>query len=370
MPGGACARSSGDWSACRSWSSVFWFLGLLLCVIPGIFLWVALSVSAPALVLERGTVFGSMGRSRRLVTNLWWRTFGILLLAALVSFVVALVVEIPILIVGVGSAFATGIGSTDGDYVLAQLLTAVASIIAGALTYPFAASVSTLLYVDMRMRKEGLDIELMRAAAGPHRRTSTAGTVRPVRAAAGVSWPLDVPIDVGRQEAADAARRELSKAIYDDARPSIPQQVLNWVVQTISDAINALVGAAPGGIASVLALVAVIVVVVIVVTRRVGRLRRSETADVPVFVGRLRSAADYRAAADAAAPRGRLGRGCAPAVPGHRAEPRGARRPRPAPGAHCGRGGGRGGTSDAHVRPRPAGCRDLVRRRRLRQPPA
>jgi hypothetical protein len=144
--------------------SVFWFLGLLLCVIPGIFLWVALSVSAPALVLERGTVFGSMGRSRRLVTNLWWRTFGILLLTALVSFVVALVVEIPILIVGVGSAFATGIGSTDGDYVLAQLLTAVASIIAGALTYPFVASVSSLLYVDMRMRKEGLDIELMRAA--------------------------------------------------------------------------------------------------------------------------------------------------------------------------------------------------------------
>jgi hypothetical protein len=119
-----------------------------------------------------------------------------------------------------------------------------------------------------------------------------------------VSWPVQVPIDVGRQEGADAARRELSKAIYGDARPSIPQQFLNWVVRTISDAINALVGAAPGGIASVLALVAVIVVVVIVVTRRVGRLRRSETADVPVFVGRLRSAADYRAAADAAAAEG------------------------------------------------------------------
>jgi len=38
----------------------------------------------------------------------------------------------------------------------------IGGILAGALTYPFTASVGTLLYVDMRMRKEGLDIELMR----------------------------------------------------------------------------------------------------------------------------------------------------------------------------------------------------------------
>ena len=144
-----------------------WILGLVLCVIPGIYLYVAFAISSPALVLERGKVFASMGRSRRLVETKWWRTFGILLLTALISGVVAFVVEIPFLIVGGGSLFASaasGGASPNGDYVLLTLLTTLAGIVAGALTYPFAASVATLLYVDMRMRKEGLDIELMRAA--------------------------------------------------------------------------------------------------------------------------------------------------------------------------------------------------------------
>ena len=61
-------------------------------------------------------------------------------------------------------ATASAGGSANSDYVLLQLLTTLGGIVAGALTYPFAASVATLLYVDLRMRKEGLDIELMRAA--------------------------------------------------------------------------------------------------------------------------------------------------------------------------------------------------------------
>ena len=146
-------------------SGLFIGLGALLCVIPGIYLYAALAVSAPALILERGKVFGSMGRSRHLVTDKWWRTFGILLLTVIISSIVSFVVEIPFLLAGGGSILFGGLDSVDTNYVLLQALTTIGGIVAGAVTYPFAASVTTLMYVDLRMRKEGLDIELMRAAA-------------------------------------------------------------------------------------------------------------------------------------------------------------------------------------------------------------
>jgi hypothetical protein len=119
-----------------------------------------------------------------------------------------------------------------------------------------------------------------------------------------VSWLLDVPVDVGRGEAAAAARRELSKAVYADARPSIPQVVLTWVLQKLAELLSKAASAAPGGALGLVALLAIVALVAVVVIRRVGGLRRAETDDVPVFVGRPRSAADYRAAADAAAAQG------------------------------------------------------------------
>lgn len=146
-------------------SGLFIALGAIFCLIPGIYLYAALAVSAPALILERGKVFGSMGRSRHLVTDKWWRTFGILLLTAIISSIVSFVVEIPFLLAGGGSILFGGLDSVDSNYVLLQALTTIGGIVAGAVTYPFAASVTTLMYVDLRMRKEGLDIELMRAAA-------------------------------------------------------------------------------------------------------------------------------------------------------------------------------------------------------------
>jgi Domain of unknown function (DUF4129) len=119
-----------------------------------------------------------------------------------------------------------------------------------------------------------------------------------------VRLPLDVPIDIGRSDAADAARSELSKAVYAADRPSLQQRVIQWVLDQIGKALDALSSVAPGGILGLLVLVAIVVGVVILVLRRTGPLQRSSAGDVPLFVGRLRSAAEYRAAADAAAAAG------------------------------------------------------------------
>ena len=42
---------------------------------------------------------------------------------------------------------------------------AVGSIIAGAITQPISAGVTVLLYVDLRMRREGLDLALQTATS-------------------------------------------------------------------------------------------------------------------------------------------------------------------------------------------------------------
>ena len=43
------------------------------------------------------------------------------------------------------------------------LVSQIGSVLSGAILYPLTAAVTALLYIDLRMRTEGLDIELMRA---------------------------------------------------------------------------------------------------------------------------------------------------------------------------------------------------------------
>jgi hypothetical protein len=54
---------------------------------------------------------------------------------------------------------------------------AVGTILANTVTLPFAAAVAVLVYVDQRMRREALDLELARAAGlVPTGQSATPGT--------------------------------------------------------------------------------------------------------------------------------------------------------------------------------------------------
>ena len=58
---------------------------------------------------------------------------------------------------------------------VALAITAVAAILASVLTTPFTASVVALLYIDLRIRREGLDVELARAAESAAAAAGTGG---------------------------------------------------------------------------------------------------------------------------------------------------------------------------------------------------
>ena len=96
-------------------------------------------------------------------------------------------------------------------------------------------------------------------AAGPRR----AGT-----------WSLPTAAPVGRGEAADAARRELSKGVYHADDPSPVQRVIDRVSHWLSNLLDQAAGAAPGGSAGLLVLVLLIAALIALVFWRVGPLRR------------------------------------------------------------------------------------------------
>jgi hypothetical protein len=117
--------------------------GLILLVIPGIYIGVRLAISIEALVVEgrRGTE--AMGRSWGLVGGHWWHAFGTLVVGGLLTAIVNAVITAPF---GNTSWFVQGV------------VAAVATVI----TMPYGVLVGVLLYLDLRARKENLTLETLR----------------------------------------------------------------------------------------------------------------------------------------------------------------------------------------------------------------
>jgi hypothetical protein len=129
----------------------------------GVYLYVRISLASAALVLEKASVRSALTRSSVLVKGDWWRVFGILLLVQLISYVVSQVLVIPFAIIGGISLFTN---PDEGGVTALFLLVQVGSGLASFLIGPFTSGARALLYVDRRMRAEGLDLTLQAAARG------------------------------------------------------------------------------------------------------------------------------------------------------------------------------------------------------------
>jgi glycerophosphoryl diester phosphodiesterase family protein len=132
-------------------------LGFMLMVIPGIILGVGLALAIPAVVLEPGrSASGALSRSWELTRGSRWRIFGlgIVLFVLLYIPVVAISGLVAVLLPrGAGPSFAASSTSTI-----------VALAIGGMIQlfiYPLFYCVLTVTYYDLRVRKEGFDLELL-----------------------------------------------------------------------------------------------------------------------------------------------------------------------------------------------------------------
>jgi hypothetical protein len=129
----------------------------LFLLAPGIYLYVAWSVAMPALLGERLGVIRALGRSHALVRGRFWPCAGVIVLAFLLMFIVALVLL---------AVLAALVGSSDNDTVL-FVEQGVSTLIANALVLPFQVAVTVVLYIDLRVRKEGFDVQLLAHSLEP-----------------------------------------------------------------------------------------------------------------------------------------------------------------------------------------------------------
>lgn len=131
------------------------FIALIL---PGIWLAVAWSVALAVLLVEGVRGRRALGRSFKLVRGRWWPTFGILI----VAYLLILVVQIAL-----GALVAAAILGGGTDSVAAgALLSSLVNTIAYVVTTPLLAAVIAVMYFDLRVRKEGLDLALLSEQIG------------------------------------------------------------------------------------------------------------------------------------------------------------------------------------------------------------
>ncbi len=168
-----------------AWVSILYFfgvlLGALLIVLPGIWVAVAWSVVYPVVLVEDVRGRRALGRSRRLVRGRWWASFAVLLLGFLLAF-----------IVGAIFGFVFGVLSAVNESLGFLIVTStVANLLASVVTTPFQAALVTVLYFDLRVRKEGFDLQLLAQRIGVPRPAEGFPTQPGVRPPS--PWALPAP---------------------------------------------------------------------------------------------------------------------------------------------------------------------------------
>lgn len=136
--------------------------GILIITIP-VVIWVVIrwSVATPALFAEELGPARALRRSWQLVSGEWWRTLGILLVVGIMTSVIQSVLGF------LFGGLAAVLPGLDTD--LHAALSTSATQLASAVVTPLLPIAVTLLYFDMRVRKEGYDLDELarRAAQGP-----------------------------------------------------------------------------------------------------------------------------------------------------------------------------------------------------------
>lgn len=145
---------------------LFGVVGGLGMLVLGAWLWIKLAFVPLAIVLERRTLPESVRRAWLLVRGRFWRTFGILVLISVIVQTAGSVVTAPF---SLAAGFTGALVNPTGDLetglglLLGINLVAVAiGAVVGAVGAVLLAAAASLVYIDARMRDEGLDLDLQR----------------------------------------------------------------------------------------------------------------------------------------------------------------------------------------------------------------
>jgi hypothetical protein len=116
-------------------------LGFIALIVPAIYLGICWSLIYPVMIVEHRFGMVALSRSRQLVSGAWWKTLGIVLVAALIATIPAVVLRM----------------LWSSIPVLGPLVTATTSSIAGA----YSLAMVVIYYFDRRCRIEDFDLRLL-----------------------------------------------------------------------------------------------------------------------------------------------------------------------------------------------------------------
>jgi hypothetical protein len=157
-------RTSLRYSA-RRLASVLWILvlggvltilGLVFCIVPGVYLYAAFAVALPVLMTEGLRGSKALSRSRDLVGGRWWPTFAIVILGSILASIVGFVFGLLLAVASLANA----------GGVTAFVFGTLSGTLTAMITTPFKAAYTVVLYVDLRVRKEAFDLQLLARQIG------------------------------------------------------------------------------------------------------------------------------------------------------------------------------------------------------------
>lgn len=133
------------------YSIVIAFGGILL-LIPGIYLAVSCGLFMQIVTIEEIGAWSALKRSRELISGSWWRCFGIMFLITILVSILSVLVQLPVLV---------AIKLIFGQSMFGEIVRIIFDVCVSSLITPLSLIAATLLYYDLRVRKENLDLQMM-----------------------------------------------------------------------------------------------------------------------------------------------------------------------------------------------------------------
>jgi hypothetical protein len=142
-------------------SPAFMLLGILVMIFPAIILFCRTSVAVPAAMLEDSGAVRSLERSMHLTKGHVMQIFVIFLLVVTMTYVAVLLFQMPVLVL----MMAASVAHKSPSFAL-QVLQHFAAFVSQVLVGPIGGIAFSLMYYNLRVRKEAFDIQHLMASLG------------------------------------------------------------------------------------------------------------------------------------------------------------------------------------------------------------
>ncbi|KGA09209.1 MAG: hypothetical protein GM45_2065 [actinobacterium acAMD-5] len=138
--------------------AILLLIGLFVAIFFAVWISLRLSVAAPVLILEETSIVNSLKRSSELVKGFTLRLLGIIFLSSLAAQLIGSIFATPFTI-SANTADVSDPTTSTGTF-----LESAGIVVSTAFSIPITAIVLTLVYTDLRIRKENFAEELKRAS--------------------------------------------------------------------------------------------------------------------------------------------------------------------------------------------------------------